>query len=402
MQDFLDWRPEGDRLSDMNERMAPSKESLEDRLMNPPTSSDLRETVTPAIAEKFGQERDYLEPRGEGEKIGGELTQDLISFFMPGTGQLRMAVRIGAPIAGNLAKQGAKYLGADEKEAEQAKLGVMLMTTVAGQSNPAQFAQQRIAQARNLVPDTATANAVPLANSLMPLYHRIQRGLGVPSKTRAAQGMRDLAGQVQNGRISMRSLMDARNDVNEWIAEAGGFDVPAAVRDRTIANLNDLKRQIIDTVDTNLTQRFPQAAELYESGYEAAAVTHQSNAISNFIERYFGRKVASAGAKVLFPGLAGGAAVLPKTAATAASVYPLYKTGQVLYRVGNSPTLARYYGDVLRNASQANAPAMIKSIDMLDKQLEKDEKKEQIKEQKQNKGKKPTIDEFKSRFKNMD
>ena len=156
------------------------------------------------------------------------------------------------------------------------------------------------------------------------------------------------------------------------------------------------------TIDTNLAQRFPQAGELYRTGYEAAAVTHQSNAITNFIERYFGRKVASAGAKVLFPGLAGGAAVLPKTAGAAAIGIPVYKTGQVLYRVGNSPTLARYYADVIRNASQANAPAMIKSIDLLDNQMEKEERKEEIKRTKANRGKKPSLEEFKSRFRNTD
>ena len=243
-REFLEGGKEGGLAE--KEEQALGKSGVENYLMNPPTSSDIREIVTPAIAEKMGQERNYLEPRGEGEKAAGELTQDLTSFFMPGTGQLRMAVRIGAPIAGNLTKQGAKYLGAEEKEAEQAKLGVMLMTTIAGQSNPAQFAQQRIANSINMIPETATVNALPFANLLMPLYRRVTSGLGVPSKSRATQGMRDLAGQVQNGRIGLRTLMNARNDINEWIAEAGGFDVPAAVRDRTIANLNELKRHIID------------------------------------------------------------------------------------------------------------------------------------------------------------
>lgn len=397
-RDFLESsKPDDKKLSNLEERAFGSQdvESLGHRVMNPPTSEELRNEVTPNILEKLGTDKNYTEPRGKIEEAAGELTQDLTSMFLPGTGQLRMLTRIGAPIAGNLTKQGVKYLGGDEKTAEQAKLGMMLATTVAGQSNPAQFAQQRIQQARQMVPQNATAPAMPLANNLMNLYQRVRRGLGVPSKSRAMQGMRDLAGQVdQNGRIPLRNLMDARNDVNEWIAEAGGFDVPAAVRDRTIANLNELKTQIIDTIDTNLTQRFPEAGELYRTGYEAAAVTHQSNAISNFIEKYFGRKVASAGAKLLFPALGGGAAVLPKTAAIAAGTLPIYKTGQILYRVGNSPTLAMYYGEVLRSAAEGNIPAMVKSLSHLDKELHKQELKEEKKSSKEKK----SLEDFKSKF----
>ncbi len=397
-RDFLEESsPLNEKLSNLEEKAIgkPSVESLEHRFMNPITSSELRQEVTPNISEKLGLDKNYLEPRGKLEEASGELTQDLVSMFMPGTSQLRMLVRVGAPIAGNLTKQGLKYLGVEDKTAEQAKLGMMLATTIAGQSNPAQFAQQRIAQAREMVPANTTVAAAPLGNLLRPLYDRLTRGFRVPSKAQSMQGINDLANQIdQNGRISLRSLMDARNDVNEWIAEAGGFDVPTTVRDRTIANLNDLKRQIIDTVDTNLAARFPEAGELYQTGYEAAAVTHQSNAISNFIEKYFGRKVSSAAAKVLFPGLAGGAAILPKTAAVGAAALPIYKTGQVLYRIGNSPTLAVYYSDVLRNAAQGNVAAMVKSMDKLDKELYKEEQKEEKKSSKE----KESLEHFKSRF----
>ncbi len=256
-----------------------------DLIMNPPTSSDLRNTATKNISNKLTGKDDYLEPKSEGEKNVGELTQDIASFFMPGTSQLRLITRLGAPVLGYLTKHGAKYLGASDETAEKAKLGLMLATTLSNQSNPGQFSGQRIQQAKSMIPDTATVNAMPLANRLMPLYNRMQKGLGVPSKSKAIQGMQDLAGQVENGRINLRSLMDARDHINEWIAEAGGWDIPQAVRNPTMRNLNELKSQIITTIEENMANRFPQAEELYRTGYEASAVTHQSNAISSFIEK---------------------------------------------------------------------------------------------------------------------
>src|SRR5208337_3553167 len=93
----------------------PEKGSFHELLSNPPTTSELRETVTPLIAEKITGKKDYLEPKSKGEKFAGELTEDLTSFFIPGTGQIRLAVRLGAPIVGNLAKEGVKFLGGNEE-----------------------------------------------------------------------------------------------------------------------------------------------------------------------------------------------------------------------------------------------------------------------------------------------
>lgn len=366
--------------------------SLQELLFNPPGSSELREHVTPLISKKLFGEEDYLEPQSKGEEFAGELTQDITSFFIPGNG-MKLAVRLGAPILGNLVKEGAKYLGLDKDKSEKIKLGVMLATTLAGQSNPSKFASNRISNAKQMIPQNATANVTNLGSKLAPLKARLGRGLQVPSKSRTLDGIKQLENQIQSGRMSLHSLMDARDNINEWISEAGGWDVPANTRDASIINLNELKRSVIDTIDENLNSRFPQAANLYRTGYEAAAVTHRSNAISRFIEKNFGRKTASVGAKLLFPAVAGGAAILPKTAAVGAGLFPLYKGGQVLYRISKSPTLAAYYQDVISHSIAGNAPAMIKSMEKLDHELAKEEKKHGILNP-------DSLESFKMKFKN--
>src|SRR5216684_52062 len=370
---FQDTIPQLKELKEQGEQIFGKSNDDEFSLSKLPTSQDIRENLTPEVSKNLFGNKEYLEPHGKGEEVAGNLAQDITSFFMPGTGQLRLATRLGAPILGNLTKEGLKYLGVEESNAEKAKLGTMLITSIAGQSQPKEFANQRISQAKQMIPDTASVNAIPLSNRLLPLYNRLNRGLNVPSKSRAMQGMRDLANQVQGNRINLRSVMDARDNVNEWIAEAGGWDVPRPTRDAAIRNINELKTQIIRTIDENMAQRFPDAGELYRTGYEAAAVNHRSNAISNFVEKNFGRKTASVGAKLLFPSIAGSAAIFPKAAVGGALAFPIYKTGQIAYRVANSPTLARYYSDVLNYSLQGNTPAMVKSLAALDKKLAKDE-----------------------------
>jgi hypothetical protein len=366
--------------------------SFADFFFNPPTSGEIREKGTKKVAKAITGKEDYLEPKNYGEKVAGDLNQKITSFFLPGTRGMNMMTRIGAPIASQASGEAARFLGADEKLANKVENGVSLAFSVANQSNPAQMARQRIQQGRQGVPQGATAGATALDNNLGRLETQLDRGLNVPSKSQTRAGINQLRNRIQNGRIDFEDLFNARDDINEWISEAGGWDVPVAVRDRTLANLGRLKDEIISTLDRNMNARFPQAANLYQTGYQAAAVTHRSNAISNFIERNFGRKAASVGAKLLFPSMAGGAAFLPKTVATGAALYPLYKTGQVLYRVSQSPTLAQYYQNVMLESMRGNVPGMVNNMVKLDKALEKEEKKDL-------KGKKQSLESFKSKFK---
>lgn len=383
-------------LKEYEEQLAkPEKGSLEDIIMNPPTSHEIRKKLTEPLSEKFTGKNEYLEPKNEYEKFIGETTQDLASFFLPGSNRLRLITRLGAPIVGNLAKQGLKYFDVKEETADKAKIGIMLATTIAGQSRPGEYANELIGRGKQMIPQNSTINVGNLASRLLPLYNRMQRGLNVPSKTRTMQGIRDLANQVQNNRMNFHSLMDARDNINEWIGEAGGWDIPQATRTPLLRNLNELKKEIIQTIEENMSNRFPTAHELYRNGYEASAVNHRSNVISNFIEKNFGRKLASHGAKILFPGLAGGSLFFPKLGIAGGTAFPLYKSGQVLYRVANSPTLARYYQDIITHSMQGNIPAMVKSMSKLDKSLKKEEEKD-------SKNNKLSLQEFKSKFKNKD
>ncbi len=385
--------PEGPSFEELEkEGIKESAGPLQELITIAPSSSELREHVTPKIAEAISGKKDYLEPKGKAEEFAGKLNQDITSFFLPGTGQLRMVTKIGAPIAGNLTEEGLKYLGVKEDTAEKAKLGTMLAFTLAGQSNPLEFAQNRIATARANVPEYMTVDAKNILNRVTPIERQLKQGFpGVSTKTRTFEGIEALRDQVQNGRMNLRSLMQARDDINVWVDEAGGWDIPGPTRDATVRNLNQLKSSIIETIDENLAQRMPETAELYRSGYEAAAITHRSNVISNYIQKNFGKKVAAIGTKILFPSLVGGATLLPKVTAVGGGLYPLYKTGQVLYRIGQSPTLAGYYQDVIRYSLQGNAPAMVKSMEKLDKALAKEEEKT-------TKGKPQSYEEFKKKL----
>lgn len=374
----------------------PKEGSLQETLMKPPTPQEVRENITPRFAEALTGEKNYLEPRGKGEEFAGELTGDVTSFFIDPRSKFSKIAKIAIPVASNLVKEGVKFFGGKEGTAEKSKLGTMFVLSLANQANPGKFASENIGRAKQMVPDNATINANDLLNKLAPIEQKLKTiGLKVPSKSKTLQGITDLRKQVQNNRLNLKSVMQSRDDVNEWIAEAGGFEVPATIRDRTVKNLNELKSQIIDTIDDTLQNRFPQAANIYKEGYQAAAVNHKSQVVSNYLAENYGRKLASVGAKLLFPAIGGAAAVLPKTAALGAAATPLYKVGQVLYRINKSPLLAKHYSDVIKNAEKGNRAATINSLSKLDKELAKEEKKKEY-------GSEQTLEDFKSKFMKKD
>lgn len=380
------------QMQDYEKQNAPKSGSALDYLVNPPTSGEIKENITKPLSKAITGNENYLEPQNQIEKSIGETQQDIASMFLPGGNKTNLFTKIGVPIAANMAKEGLKFFGVSDDKAEKAKIGLMFAGAFASEKNATAFANNRIQQGKSLVPDNATTDAMYLIEKVNPLVNKLKKGIQVPSKSKTFKGLDDLLNQVdQNGRINIQSLMQARDNINEWISEAKGFDVAPVVRDASVRNLNQLKSSIIDTIDNALQNRFPQAAELYSSGYQAASAVHQSQAVSNFIEKNFGRKVSSVAVKTLFPSLAAGGAVAPKAALTGAVAIPIYDAGKVLYQISKSPTLSKYYEGVLRASIEGNSQSMIRNMTKLDEEFKKEEDK-------QGKNKKMSLQEFKNQF----
>lgn len=363
--------------------------SVGESIFNPPTSHELRKGKTKEYAQQTKGNPEYYEPRGNIEEAAGEFAQDVTNMFLPGTRGFGLLTRLGAPLVSNAAKFLTKKLSGDEKLAENVKQGTSLIATIAGLSNPMQMAQQRISQSRQIVPETAAFNAQNLANNFMPLYTKLNRGFrNIPSKSKLRSNLDDFASQIQPGnQMSTHSLMDAVDNINELINEAKGFDIPKATRPQMLKNLNEAKTVLRKEVRDQLKQ-YPEALELYNTGYEAAAVMHRSEAINNALEKYAGKKLASIGLKVLFPALAGAGKLINGGFLFGPGLGATYKTGQILYRVANSPTLARYYQNIIRRAEVGNIAAMSKSITSFDKGIDAQEKKDK------------SLDNFKAKIKN--
>ena len=127
-----------------------------------------------------------------------------------------------------------------------------------------------------------------------------------------------------------------------------------------------------DQINT-LGQSNPQALRDWQNGVQAWATIHRSNAITNYIEDVAKgpyAKILTGPAAALFGSGSYGAISHPLIAGTSAALAGGgYKTGQILYRMWNDPTLMRYYWNAINGAMERNLPVFLNNYSKLNKKL---------------------------------
>lgn len=339
-----------------------------------PTSKTLR-----GLSEKAT--RGFTKPKTEFEETAGELVSDIASMALPGSGHYSFARNIGIPIVGTLVKEGLKYLDTGEKAQSYGKVGTMVALDLLSRSSGGarKFAGSLFQQAEEAIPKGLSIDATGLEKSLNNLEKELSKGGIRPTTKKALEKAAEIKNEIKNGKIDAKRLAAYRPSINEAIDELGGFqvEVPKKLKPTTIRNLNQVKNEVIKTLDQYGEKFNPQFFQLHHSANEAWAAYQQSNKIANFIRDKVGfapkskammalfslaPKGAIVGLTALSPAAAGGAAV-------GATAYQGYK---ILDRVMKSPTLRKYYLNSLKEAAAGNAAATAKNLKGLELNLEKD------------------------------
>lgn len=360
-----------------------------------PTSTSLQEK-----SEKWSQ--GYTTPQNEFEKKSDEFLGDVAGMMILGgpgrTSGAILARTLGVPLAGNLAQEGVKYATGDEKKAAQAKMGAMFILDlifarrdITGNrgltGSPRTYVSELFNEAENSIPQGAMADAINLQNTLTTVRTDLQRGGTSPTTTAALKKIDEALNVINNGQIEVRELPAFRRNINAIAEQMGAWNVelPPNLRRQAINNLGQVRRSIIEAGENYGRTQNPQFLQYWQAANEASSVLNRSNVVSSYIQRNYGNKFVSKGAKLLFGVGAGGAfcttlkvspvaAAVTGTAVTASSL--IYQSGKVLYRIMESPTLRHYYLDSVTAAMNGQKSVMIQNLAKLDKALEEEEKKE--------------------------
>jgi hypothetical protein len=343
---------------------------------NLPTSEKLREFTEQAS-------QGYLEPQNEFESRVGELQQDITSMMTPGSNVYSLARNIGIPVVANLVKEGINIAGGD-KIGTGAKIGTMIILDLISQrrGGAKKYASKLFEEGDKLVPKGEKAFLPHFETYLKTLEKTMESGGSRPSTSEPLKKIRELLERSKNGEIEVRELMDFRQAINEIKDSMGGYnvEVPPKIKRKIIFNLDQVKGEVIKGLDEYGKLKNPKFRELNKAANESWAAIEQSDKMATFIKKTVKDSIKNPGVKhILGLGGAGygivahGATIAKASAVAAIPLYAGYQTYKVLHQIIKSPTLRRYYGNVLKGAASGNASQVLINAKALDKELEEED-----------------------------
>jgi hypothetical protein len=334
-----------------------------------PTSQSLREK-----SEKYSQ--GYTKPKNEFEEGSGELLSDFASMALPGSGHYSFARNIGVPVIGNLVKQGLKYSGSDEKNQAYGKVGTMVALDLISRRSGGvkKYAGSLFQKADEAIPKGVSVDAKGLEKSLTALEKELAKGGKRPTTTKSLEKIAEIKGEIKNGKIDAKALAAYRPSINEAIEEMGGFNIelPKKLKPKAIFNLNQVKKETIKTLEHYGEKFNPEFLKANKSANEAWAAYENSNKIAKFLHDKVPFSPKSKAVQALFSyspiaGIAAGAYKLGALGmGVAGASVGAYQGFKVFERVRKSPTLRKYYTNVLKEAAAGNGPATAKNLKALD------------------------------------
>lgn len=334
-----------------------------------PSASELREFTKEKTGGKY-------EPRTEFAKEAHEAITDVgAAIPLPGSWFQKLLT----PAGGQVVKSLFKHQGASESQADKAKLGFMMLSSISKIGNAPQLAKNAYHEAVQMIPQGTRMSTKYLSKELNALKNKPWYKTGkTTAKGPAFEEIDRIEKAMQYGSMDMHEAMQIRKDINEARKKLGAFNYEPGI-DKPAARkyLNE-----VDDVLRNNMERWGQANnpkwnKAYETANQAYGVTQRSIQLQDYIsQNAIGKALQSETTKIMFH--LGGASALMHTPALAAAAVPLVTTAksiQIMNRMIRSPLLRNHYLEVLKAASVQNAGAMNRALMKFDKEAQKMENK---------------------------
>ncbi len=346
-----------------------------------PTSKKLRENIP-----------EYLKPKTEKEQLGSELSQDITSLLIPLPGGkskaalqgaswlkkagTRLGKAAGLGTSGVLAKETAEELGVDPDTAQYAKLGTVLLGSLAtenGLKGAEKFKNSLYKQMEKSRPSSATVNASNVLKQAEGLRSSLKKGGKAPSMTRALEKTEELIEHIQEnkGKASVEELESFARKGNELrSALYDEFILDKAGRKSAKRNLDQFTKVVNQGLE-EYGKTNPKYEKLRSMANEAHGAIESSRGVSRWFE-----KNATNLAKGGVPGAIATAiwspsSLIPATA-TALAGAGIVKGSELTARIIKSPVLRDYYLNVLDGALRNDLVFVNHNLERLSKKIDQD------------------------------
>ena len=325
--------------------------------------------ITSKAAKLTGKEG-YLEPKGAVEKF----SDDAIDFIAPmlapikGINALDKAKKIGTTVLKGLGATGigktVEGITGSEGWGKGAQAGSYLLMSMINPKGMTKYLGDIRKKAEEMIPDNAFADMKPYKNELSKIKHEINLS-GSPSdqEKKIVGKINEIINNFDDYENPIR-LLKTKTSINS--------DLSSLMKDADRSTRRYLKGQMkrLSGITKGALKEYgkenPEFWDLLEASDNGFAVKSQSEFIKNNIEKALSKskypKIAAYGLGHLIPIGAGKAGLVAA---------PSYYTGRFLYRYAKSPTLRKYYNQMIKEGSKGNVKGIKFAADNLERELEK-------------------------------
>jgi hypothetical protein len=272
---------------------------------------------------------------------------------------------LGKAVATKGASKGVEKLGGGKTAQLVTEMGTLFLLGLFSKDAAKKMVSDKYDRARSFIPKNAVIKTEGLSKELAALEKDLSKGLSTTTKNDVKAAVQELQQKISSGKYPADELVQSFHDINERMSQKNLFQELSKTEQR---NLRHRYNQFKDKVSTELAKYGKENPEFYKEwseANEAFKTFEESKKVTRYLEGHIGKlppKLATSMAIEVFLGH-------PEAAAATGASFAGLKTGELLYRIGKSPTLQKHYLDVIQHASAENFPAMVNSLNRLDKGL---------------------------------
>lgn len=315
-----------------------------------PTSGQLKE-----ISQKITS--GFTKPQGDIEKLSDEFAETAASLLGPIKFRKSLAVALGSTGA----KKSAEILGVGEGGQEASKLGTMFFLSAINPKGAMNYATSQYDKAAQLSKGSSI-KALPLKLKLNEMIKELSHGVTTPGKTSVIKPAKELLDKVNNGKILVKDLTEAKRNINTLMGD------PTILKGE-----RKLYKHLASIVDSGIKpyeKINPEFSKAYRPANEIYGAVMQGNKASKYISQVLGGK-SVLGATLAEAALGHPEAIIPSLAG-AAGIHGAARTVDFFQRLSKSPELRKYYRNVLIAAAKEDAPTIRTYAEKIEKLLEND------------------------------
>lgn len=328
------------------------------------------ETHRKGLEEKTGE---FLKPQNKVESFVDNVVEDASLLLNPTQlikkgakpalqATKKLAISLGANVAGETAEEttGSKTTG------DLTKIGSLFLLSIINPGNTAREIGKLYRTAESKLPPEDMANAKSLEKNLTNLRNNVTKFRPEKNLSSSEKYVVDEVDKVMDlihsGEINVAQAWAQKRTLNDELSNLYKT-VSGRKEQKKVRNLAKQVTGFLNSAIKEYGKKNPEFYENFKNADEAFGTLARSNIFSNWVKDNVTHNPVTVGLMHLFSPIATGVSV---------AAVP-YQASKLLYRIQQSPTLRKIYGNALKSASKEDAKTFNKYLKELDEKLDQEE-----------------------------